>query len=389
VNVTTAGSVATSIAIAAGNTLEGVAGAWLVNRWARGCDAMNRTRDVFLFAILACILSTMVSATIGVTSLSLGGFAAWSDYLNVWVTWWLGDAVGDAVVAPLFLLWAFNPTVRWRRLQIVEAAALLGCLILVGQVVFNGVLISGHENYPLEYLCIPILIWVAFRFGQREVATAIFVLSVVAIWGTMHGMGPFGRDSRNESLLLLQSFLGISAVMTMALAAEVSERRSAEREARSLSVSDPLTGLGNYRKLIDSLEMEMERSERTGRCFAFILLDVDGLKKINDEYGHVVGSRALCRLADVLRFHSRSVDTAARYGGDEFALILPEEDENSARRVCRRISEELAKDSSQPLLSVSVGIAIWARDGRTKESMMRAADRDLYEQKQSRPTALP
>jgi len=382
--VTIAGSVGPSIGVAAGNTLEALAAAWFVNRWAGGRDAMNRTRNVFMFAILAGILSTMVAATIGVTSLSLGGLTPWSSYRSVWLTWWLGDAVGNAVVAPFLLLWILSPSDRWRRSQIIEASALLVCLMLVGQMVFNGVLISGNKNYPLEYLCIPVLVWAALRFGQREAATATLVLSGVAIWGTLYGLGPFARDTLNESLVLLQAFLGIGAVMTMALAAEVSQHRLAEDEARSLSVSDPLTGLGNYRKLVDSLEMEMKRSERTGRSFALILLDVDDLKCINDVHGHLVGSRALCRLADVLRLHSRSIDTAARYGGDEFALILPEETEDAARLVGRRIADELSRDGGTPPVSVSVGIAVWPRDGNTKESLILAADQDLYEKKRAR-----
>lgn len=262
------------------------------------------------------------------------------------------------------------------------------CLVPIGQIVFDGALISGSENYPLEYLCIPFLIWAAFRFGQCEAATATLVLSAVAIWGTLHGLGPFARESRNKSLLLLQAFLGVATVMTMALAAEVAERRRAESKARSLAVSDPLTGLGNYRKLIDALESEIKRSERTRRPFIFLLLDVDGLKKINGVHGHLVGSRALCRLADVLRLYCRSVDTAARYGGDEFALILPEEGAESARHVAHRIAAKLAQDGEEPLLSVSMGIAAWPQDGRTKEALMRAADRDLYEKKRVSPTSL-
>jgi len=115
--------------------------------------------------------------------------------------------------------------------------------------------------------------------------------------GTLHGFGPFARESRNESLLFLQSFLGVVAVVTMAFAAAFTENRRAEEESRYLATSDPLTGLGNYRKLIDTLEAETRRSDRTGRSFALLLMDLDGLKMINDANGHVVGSRALCRMA--------------------------------------------------------------------------------------------
>ena len=101
INISTAGSVATSLAIALGNTLEAVLGAALVNRFAGGRDALDRVRNIFLFVLLAGFLSTTVSATIGVTSLALGGFARWSDYGSIWLTWWLGDAAGDLIVAPL------------------------------------------------------------------------------------------------------------------------------------------------------------------------------------------------------------------------------------------------------------------------------------------------
>jgi GGDEF domain-containing protein len=193
--------------------------------------------------------------------------------------------------------------------------------MVVGIVVFDGI---APQNYPLEYMCMPFLLWVAFRFGPREAATSTLVLAATAIWGTLHGVGPFARPSPNESLLLVQTFISVVGITTMGLATAFAERRLAEEQSHYLAVSDPLTGLGNYRKLIDTLEMEIRRSTRTGRAFGLLLLDLDDLKRLNDTHGHVVGSRALCRLAKVLRLDSRNIDTAARYGGDEFALIIPE-----------------------------------------------------------------
>src|SRR6266699_3282967 len=107
---------------------------------------------------------------------------------------------------------------------------------------------------------------------------------------------------------------------TVALGGALLDNARLFEQVHHLAVSDPLTGLANYRRLLDVLENETERTDRTGRPFSVLLLDLDGLKKINDSYGHLVGSRAICRLADILRIHCRAVDTAARYGGDEFAL---------------------------------------------------------------------
>jgi diguanylate cyclase (GGDEF)-like protein len=149
-------------------------------------------------------------------------------------------------------------------------------------------------------------------------------------------------------------------------------------QVRQLAVTDSLTGLSNYRTLINVMESEIQRSRRTGRSFAILLFDLDRLKAINDQYGHLAGSRAICRLANVLRIQSRAMDTAARYGGDEFAVVLPEAGEEAAVSVSRRICERLAKDGEIPQATVSVGAAVFPRDGETIETLFDAADRALY-----------
>jgi diguanylate cyclase (GGDEF)-like protein len=384
-NLTTAGSVLTSIGIATGNTLEGVAGCYLIRRFARGQQAFERAQDIFKFAFLAGMVSTAISATVGVTSLSLGGFADLTVYGPIWRTWWLGDGVGAVLVTPLVLLWRENPRLNWTREQIIELAFLFLGLFFTVWIVFGGRFHSEVKNYPLEYLCIPFLIWAAFRFGRRKAATATCVLAGVAIWGTLQGFGPFSREDLNTSLLLVQSFVGIVAVTSLALAAEVSERKRADERVQQLVATDPLTGLANYRRLIDAVELEIKRYGRSGHSFAILLLDLDGLKKLNDTHGHLVGSRALCRLADVLRVHCREVDTPARFGGDEFAVVLPETDSAQAEQIATRIRERLASDGESPPISVAVGSAVFPDDGETIEKLLSAADRALYGMK--RPPA--
>jgi diguanylate cyclase (GGDEF)-like protein len=149
-------------------------------------------------------------------------------------------------------------------------------------------------------------------------------------------------------------------------------------QVRSMAVSDPLTGLANYRRLISVLEAELDRSRRTLRPFSVVLLDMDGLKTINDHYGHLTGSRAIVRLSKILRSHSRAIDTAARYGGDEFALVLPEAGPDIASRVVSRIRERLSSEAEPPALSVSAGVAAFPEDGDTPEKLLGAADRALY-----------
>ena len=169
----------------------------------------------------------------------------------------------------------------------------------------------------------------------------------------------------------------------IAIKLDITERKLAEEQTRQLALTDPLTGLANYRRLLDALDSEIKRCARTGRSFAVLLLDLDGLKKINDDHGHQAGSRALARVANILRIHCRALDTAARYGGDEFVVVLPETGCEAARQVAQRISEESKTDAEEPSISVSVGAAIFPHDGKTIDELLAEADRALYREKRS------
>ena len=224
VNLTTLGNILTSLGIASGNTLEALCGAWLVNRFAGGARVFDRPQDVFKFA-LAALVSTTVSPTFGVSSLAVGGFAQWSSYWPIWLTWWLGDASGVLVIAPLLLLWSVPATQRtWNQKQVLEVSVLLLLLVVLAETVFGGWLPISAQNYPISFICGPIVIWTAFRFTPRETATGIFILSTIAIWGTLHGFGPFILQSENQSLLMLQSWTAALTITAMGIAAAITER---------------------------------------------------------------------------------------------------------------------------------------------------------------------
>src|SRR5881409_1170404 len=232
VNVTTAGNVATSLAMATGNTLEAVCGAWLVNRFAGGTTVFDRPQGVFKFA-LAAVVSTIISPAFGVTSLALAGFADWTNYGAIWLTWWLGDTTGDLLVAPLIILWSIASKRRWNRSEAVEAGILLLLLFVLSEAVFCGWLTIPARNYPFPFVIFgPIAIWTAFRFTQRETATGILILSAIAIWGTLHGFGPFAGETENQSLLSLQSWTTVLTITAMALSAGMAERGRAEEALR-------------------------------------------------------------------------------------------------------------------------------------------------------------
>jgi signal transduction histidine kinase len=235
VNLTTSGSVVASLVIAAGNSLEGAIGAYLVQRFANGPRAFNRAQDIFRYTALAGLLAPSVSATIGVTSLVLGGLAVWSDFGSVWLTWWLGDATGAILVAPLLILWATHSRLHWDRRRALEAGLLVAALVVVTLFVFGGLSPLNVKDYPLEFLILPIVLWAAFRFGQRATVTLAVLLSGIAIWGTLHGLGPFARETPNEALLLLQAFVAATCITGLVLAALAADNARLFGETQALN----------------------------------------------------------------------------------------------------------------------------------------------------------
>lgn len=222
-NITTQGSFLTTIGIATGNTLEAVVGALLVQRLAGGTRAFENLNHTLIFIVLAAFLSTGLSATFGVTSLCLGNFAAWEQYGAVWLTWWLGDVVSDLVVAPLIVVWATQWRLQPRPKQMLEAAALFAATLGVGVFVFRD------NPYSFAYLCLLPCLWAVFRFGQIGAVSSVFIVSGLALWGTLRGEGQFATSDANQSLVLLQVFIGTISIVTLMMGAVSAGRTRAEQ----------------------------------------------------------------------------------------------------------------------------------------------------------------
>ena len=137
----------------------------------------------------------MVSATLGVTSLTLGSFAHWASHGSIWLTWWMGDVVSSLGVAPLLRLWGRRPRLRWSRIKVVEAALFFLFVVAAGAAVLGGFVPSRGSHDALEFLALPLVVWAAFRLGQREAALATFLLMAIAILG--HAQTPWSPGCRN------------------------------------------------------------------------------------------------------------------------------------------------------------------------------------------------
>lgn len=216
-----------ALGIGIGNTLEAVAGAYVLRRVADFRPSLSRYRDILAFTVISSLLSSLLAATIGTLTLCLGGVCPWGSYGAVWRSWWIGDAIGILILAPVLLTWAKSPVLRWTRGQSVEAGILFATVLIVGYAVFGEGLVVRVSQAPLAYVVFPFVIWAALRFEQRGATTVGLLLSSSAIWGTVRGRGPFVSQTLNESLVLLQSFMGIVMGTAMVLAAIMMERTEA------------------------------------------------------------------------------------------------------------------------------------------------------------------
>lgn len=308
------------------------------------------------------------------------------------VTWWISRMVLALLLLVALLVERFIPRSRHTKTEITGALLFVVAFTYLVAAALRrlppevsrhplAVVPSPHQLLP-GVIFLAAVIWYRRRLQSEDSAFDRTIYA--AAW-----MNFAAQLSACQSVRLLDAPFVLAQVLTvgsyaLALGGALLDNARLFEQVRHLAVSDPLTGLANYRRLLDVLENETERTNRTGRSFAILLLDLDGLKKINDRYGHLVGSRALCRVAAILRIHCRAIDTAARYGGDEFALVLPESDDAEAQRVANRIRQVMSEDEEKPQLSASIGISIYRGDGERIEKLLADADQDLYAEKARR-----
>ena len=236
-NSLTGASVLAALGIACGNTLEAVVATAILSRTPGFRLGLDRLEDVARFIVLGAVLSTAISATVGVSTLFLAGTITTSQIAITWRAWWLGDLVGALVVAPMLLVWLSQRSLSSQRQQITEGVVLLLALISVCVYIFGGDTLGRHSPEQ-TYLVFPALIFAALRFGQRGAVTAVFVTTIAAVWGTVSGHGPFARPVLNEGLFALQTFMAIATATFLVLGASVAEQRRTEdwlRRARELA----------------------------------------------------------------------------------------------------------------------------------------------------------
>ncbi|SDP27334.1 MASE1 domain-containing protein [Afipia sp. GAS231] len=235
-NATTAGSVATAIAIATGNSLEAVVGAYLINRWSNGCHTFSRPNSVAKFALICFVIAAPISASIGLTSLATAGYIERANFTDAWVTWWLGDVTGALVIAPVIVLWASSHSHAFNLNEFLETVGVIVTAAIVGLIAFSPLFEQTPSRDPLGFLAILPMLWAALRRGPRDTATVALVLAAITIWGTFTGGGPFTTADINVSFLLVLMFLISITVPSLLLSADVEVRKKAEERLRRAQI---------------------------------------------------------------------------------------------------------------------------------------------------------
>ena len=256
------------LGIASGNTLEALTAGYLILRFVDRYP-FRQVRHVVLFTAIV-MAATSISASVGVGSLLLAGAANQQTVALLWGTWWLGDTVGCLVLTPFLLTWVRRPGSGLNS----EMLALTICTMACAALVFGSWFYVGHNNSPLSFVILPPLIWASFRFRQHGATLLMVALSGIAIIATLHGLGPFAHGSANESLLLLQGFMGMVAVTALTLAAAVDERRLSYKRLKEIRLQlEQLVAQRTSALQVSNaaLEAEIDQRDQTERALRALL----------------------------------------------------------------------------------------------------------------------
>ena len=309
-NVTTAGSGAAAAAIAAGNALEALIGAALINLWSGGRDTFATPVNVAKFALICLAAATPASATVGVTTLCLAGSADWANFAAIWVTWWLGDLAGALVITPVIVLWATNGVSA--RDELLESVAIFVTACVLGLIAFSPLIEQTPVRDPLGFLAILPLLWAALRRGQRDTATVAFILACFAIWGALARGGPFARPNLNDSFLLLLMFLISTTVPSLALSATIAMRRRTEtllREARDTELHEAEAALEHTREQL----AQAQKMEALGQLTGGIAHDFNNLLMIVSGHAQILQRRLKPNEPRIIQA-LEAIQTAAKRG---------------------------------------------------------------------------
>jgi diguanylate cyclase (GGDEF)-like protein len=380
-----------AVGVSVANSIEVITSSVVLTKWFGSPFPLTKRRPLLGFLGVAVVGATAVTSALGASWTLL--FVPAGPWWMLFRTWYLGDVLGMAIIAPLvFILQRPGFFVMLQRQQLMNTLLLLTVPALATMLVFS------HNEDPLIFFIFPALLLVVFRLGFPGTVLSIFVIALISISFTVSGHGPLMLINANllHRIVIEQIFLAVALFTCFPVAALLEERKEletslqrSEQRYRELAKADALTGLANRRGFDERLEEEWNRAARRGEPLALLLIDVDLFKSYNDIYGHIGGDtclRCIARvIADTLQRHS---DVAARFGGEEFAVILPDTQLETALRVAESIRMAVVamnlphSGNPEGVQTISIGVAAGAPgENASVVSLLIASDHALYRAK--------
>ena len=369
---------------AVGVSIGCIVGCWLLKRDRKFDLSLSSLSDYFRLLVWATLIGATATA-IGSTIAMAGGEVINDQqrHASLILKWWMGDTLGVILITPLLLVWRHPPRHWLQSSHAIEAVIFFFITFLVGQTVFLNWFHDTLGSIARGYWLFLFVVWGAARLGPQSVAAVLAMTMVQALIGAASGVGFFGTDIAQTQLLNFWFYMLILSLVGMGLASTVAAFITAEKSVLDLAQHDALTGLANRRLLSERLNQAIAQAKRQGNCLALIFHDLDNFKPVNDSYGHGAGDLLLQNVAKRVQECVRESDTVARFGGDEFVVLLPSiAERNDVLIVAEKIHDALLQPftvaGNTVNISTSIGIAIYPEHGDNVEPLLANADSAMY-----------
>lgn len=394
-------AVSASLGFAAANVAEAALGRWTFCRIAgqhKGFSTIHEVWGLAGAAVFANGLTALLGAA--VPHLVFG-----APYWATWQLWWIANGLGMVLISPLLLSWAtVKRTVAWLSVpRLIEGAAIILFTLTTILCIFR----ISPTDIPIinrPYALFLLVIWMAIRLESPGASILSLLISLFFLGNLVNPLGVYpwgevtqlGRLTQTQGYLMMLSAVGLFVAASVSsireseklLQCEKEALRESEQRYRDLSMIDDLTQLYNSRHFYVRLKSETERSNRYGQPLTLLLLDLDNFKGFNDAYGHVEGDQVLSRLGQVVKRCLRETDSAYRYGGEEFTILLPMTTNVEGVVTAERIRTEFRKEAFSPVpgqevhMTVSIGLAQYKAKEEMKAFVHRV-DQWMYQGKRN------
>lgn len=308
------------------------------------CGTTNPFQGIHSFIVFltfGAIVGPLISAFMGVTSLAISGFLPWGDYLTAFFTWWVGDGVGALLIAPAILVFVFQ-----RKVIDLNTAAIEVMLFISGVGVITYLVINSEARavilFEPMYLIIPLLFWSLLRLGQPVTYVSLLYFFALAIHAAYNGSSSFSHTNQLVAMLQMQGYFVLVSSSIFVVGAMIQEREKLLQKLEDKVSHDSLTHARSRAYFDNSFHQERIRFERYGISFSVVMIDLDWFKKINDQYGHLVGDKVLKKAVNLIQGSLRDTDTLARWGGGRVHCIAPLHHWAGRHAICR-ISEKKSR----------------------------------------------